>query len=137
MISTSPPFRVALPLLLFSLPFSTFAHPGKAGNSGTRNCTPARHMPQPPETCRSPASRSEEHTSELRSLRHLVCRLPRRSALFPYTTLFRSLIREKLEIAERETVHQHAICHNRQKRAGLLPARRVPKEFVEIGRQHV
>src|ERR1035438_369394 len=36
-------------------------------------------------------SRSEEHTSELQSLRHLVCRLPQRSTLFPYTTLFRSL----------------------------------------------
>src|ERR1035438_4083549 len=35
-------------------------------------------------------SRSEEHTSELQSLRHLVCRLPPRSTLFPYTTLFRS-----------------------------------------------
>src|ERR1035441_4124614 len=48
--------------------------------------------------------RSEEHTSELQSLRHLVCRLlldekntnflnmrrPPRSTLFPYTTLFRS-----------------------------------------------
>src|ERR1035438_7358067 len=34
--------------------------------------------------------RSEEHTSELQSLRHLVCRLPARFALFPYTTLFRS-----------------------------------------------
>src|SRR5262245_53482404 len=33
--------------------------------------------------------RSEEHTSELQSLRHLVCRPPR-STLFPYTTLFRS-----------------------------------------------
>src|SRR5687768_13780520 len=39
----------------------------------------------------SPA-RSEEHTSELQSRLHLVCRLPapRRSPLFPYTTLFRS-----------------------------------------------
>src|SRR5262245_43568467 len=37
--------------------------------------------------------RSEEHTSELQSLRHLVCRLllPPRCPLFPYTTLFRSL----------------------------------------------
>src|SRR5262245_48520122 len=39
-------------------------------------------------------ARSEEHTSELQSLRHLVCRLllprPRRRPLFPYTTLFRS-----------------------------------------------
>src|ERR1039458_8953005 len=34
--------------------------------------------------------RSEEHTSELQSLRHLVCRLPPVSPLFPYTTLFRS-----------------------------------------------
>src|SRR5262245_45363228 len=33
--------------------------------------------------------RSEEHTSELQSLRHIVCR-PTRSPLFPYTTLFRS-----------------------------------------------
>src|ERR1039458_4071568 len=42
-------------------------------------------------------ARSEEHTSELQSPRHLVCRLfflmmrrPPRSTLFPYTTLFRS-----------------------------------------------
>src|SRR5690348_1728021 len=33
--------------------------------------------------------RSEEHTSELQSPVHLVCRPPR-STLFPYTTLFRS-----------------------------------------------
>src|ERR1035438_3024120 len=41
------------------------------------------------------ANRSEEHTSELQSLRHLVCRLllrrPPISTLFPYTTLFRSI----------------------------------------------
>src|SRR5690348_1262801 len=41
-------------------------------------------------------SRSEEHTSELQSPVHLVCRLllvrpPPISTLFPYTTLFRSL----------------------------------------------
>src|SRR3989338_7114417 len=43
------------------------------------------------------AARSEEHTSELQSQFHLVCRLfflmirpPPRSTLFPYTTLFRS-----------------------------------------------
>src|ERR1039458_5905405 len=35
-------------------------------------------------------ARSEEHTSELQSLRHLVCRPI--STLFPYTTLFRSLL---------------------------------------------
>src|SRR5947208_3056074 len=34
--------------------------------------------------------RSEEHTSELQSPDHLVCRLPI-STLFPYTTLFRSI----------------------------------------------
>src|SRR5262245_6017187 len=37
----------------------------------------------------SVGNRSEEHTSELQSLRHLVCR-PLRSTRFPYTTLFRS-----------------------------------------------
>src|SRR5690554_3834567 len=45
------------------------------------------------------ALRSEEHTSELQSRPHLVCRLLRyllrlsRSTLFPYTTLFRSALR--------------------------------------------
>src|SRR5947208_2615877 len=44
---------------------------------------------------RAKAQRSEEHTSELQSPDHLVCRLllvrrPPRSTLFPYTTLFRS-----------------------------------------------
>src|SRR5690606_9411681 len=34
--------------------------------------------------------RSEEHTSELQSRENLVCRLPPRAPLFPYTTLFRS-----------------------------------------------
>src|SRR5690348_2411575 len=34
-------------------------------------------------------NRSEEHTSELQSPVHLVCRPPR-PTLFPYTTLFRS-----------------------------------------------
>src|SRR3989338_6873219 len=46
--------------------------------------------------------RSEEHTSELQSQFHLVCplfflmiRRPPRSPLFPYTTLFRSRVRER------------------------------------------
>src|SRR5690348_9040431 len=43
-----------------------------------------------------PFPRSEEHTSELQSPVHLVCRLLLRcapsSTLFPYTTLFRSLV---------------------------------------------
>src|SRR5437899_962003 len=43
--------------------------------------------------------RSEEHTSELQSLRHLVCRLllihpPSIFTLFPYTTLFRSCVED-------------------------------------------
>src|ERR1035438_6282549 len=48
------------------------------------------------QICDASNDRSEEHTSELQSLRHLVCRLlleirqPPRSTLFPYTTLFRS-----------------------------------------------
>src|SRR5438045_213189 len=47
------------------------------------------------------AGRSEEHTSELQSLRHLVCRLllvqrPPTFILFPYTTLFRSHRIERL-----------------------------------------
>src|SRR5207253_2497941 len=44
--------------------------------------------------------RSEEHTSELQSRGHLVCRLllhpPHTSTLFPYTTLFRSHENEPL-----------------------------------------
>src|SRR5690554_6250581 len=43
--------------------------------------------------------RSEEHTSELQSRPHLVCRLlprpPPRPTLFPYTTLFRSAARTR------------------------------------------
>src|SRR3989304_4534130 len=48
---------------------------------------------------RQTQDRSEEHTSELQSRLQLVCRLfflmirrPPRSTLFPYTTLFRSLV---------------------------------------------
>src|SRR5262245_44486847 len=51
------------------------------------------------------SNRSEEHTSELQSLRHLVCRLllPRLpiTTLFPYTTLFRS--RPAWEAASRKS----------------------------------
>src|SRR3990172_8443267 len=52
----------------------------------------------PPRTVRS-----EEHTSELQSRLHLVCllfflmiRRPPRSTLFPYTTLFRSVLTDPL-----------------------------------------
>src|SRR5262245_17857641 len=47
--------------------------------------------------------RSEEHTSELQSLRHLVCRLPPLSPLFPYTTLFRSRSRFRLRRRRRRS----------------------------------
>src|SRR5437660_1183512 len=53
-----------------------------------------------------PGNRSEEHTSELQSRGHLVCRLlPHpRSTLFPYTTLFRSFL---YQIAIRENEIRH------------------------------
>src|SRR5262245_36777820 len=51
--------------------------------------------------------RSEEHTSELQSLRHLVCRLlrPPPPPPFPYTTLFRSP-----RIARRPPAPDSAAC---------------------------
>src|SRR5690625_3932708 len=49
--------------------------------------------------------RSEEHTSELQSRGHLVCRLPPRYTLFPYTTLFRSLVASDESMVK---VHIHA-----------------------------
>src|SRR5437899_3833795 len=52
--------------------------------------------------------RSEEHTSELQSLRHLVCRLllppPSSSTLFPYTTLFRSIVENVLHEAPKGNI---------------------------------
>src|ERR1039458_5314437 len=64
--------------------YPTYCHTGTGADTGVTvaNCAP------PP----TGSTRSEEHTSELQSLRHLVCllRLPPRSTLFPYTTLFRS-----------------------------------------------
>src|SRR5438874_858604 len=44
-------------------------------------------------------TRSEEHTSELQSRRDLVCRLPPSSPLFPYTTLFRSVAANAVDLA--------------------------------------
>src|ERR1039458_3767392 len=53
-----------------------------------------RQLEDASRSSRRDKDRSEEHTSELQSLRHLVCRLllrrPPVSTLFPYTTLFRS-----------------------------------------------
>src|SRR5205814_10385619 len=53
------------------------------GRARVKNTTPIRHISappsrnaaQPPRAARSARPRSEEHTSELQSLRHLVCRL--------------------------------------------------------------
>src|ERR1035441_3442541 len=54
-------------------------------------------------------ARSEEHTSELQSLRHLVCRPPR-STLFPYTTLFRSLTPEFAAILRAHSSSHECRC---------------------------
>src|SRR5947207_165569 len=55
-------------------------------------CGPHRRRPEVARDgpVHSRAGRSEEHTSELQSHSDLVCRLPPRYTLFPYTTLFRS-----------------------------------------------
>src|SRR5690625_997904 len=54
-------------------------------------------VPARAAAARQAGDRSEEHTSELQSRGHIVCRLlllsPRLSPLFPYTTLFRSDVR--------------------------------------------
>src|SRR3990172_585327 len=62
-----------------------------------RGTAPLRRNTERAATSRPDNGRSEEHTSELQSRLHLVCRLlflmtrrPPRSTLFPSTTLFRS-----------------------------------------------
>src|SRR5262245_51947511 len=58
--------------------------------------------------------RSEEHTSELQSLRHLVCRLllllPPRPPLFPYTTLFRSSYMSRVSSPIRSSISSTSIA---------------------------
>src|ERR1041385_7017526 len=65
--------------------------------SRSARCRSISRRSGPISWSRPRTSRSEEHTSELQSRLHLVCRLlllmirrPPRSTLFPYTTLFRS-----------------------------------------------
>src|SRR5882724_4383143 len=88
--STSPPRRqrraavddVASPP---SLIVTTWLGPSAGSPGGAvLSCTRIRHPPSggspatavsPPRLTRTPRWRSEEHTSELQSLRHLVCRL--------------------------------------------------------------
>src|ERR1035441_8478882 len=67
--------------------------------------------------------RSEEHTSELQSLRHLACRLffliirrPPRSTLFPYTTLFRSDLTHGYQAG---FVAGHAVIHHDLSKLGF------------------
>src|SRR5262245_39239355 len=57
--------------------------------------------------------RSEEHTSELQSLRHLVCRLLRPLSFppLPYTTLFRSLLDELAEAADAVAATDPPLAH--------------------------
>src|ERR1035441_7407594 len=74
------PLHDALPI--FFVAALSDGHFPKRRSGGTKS---SRMQPR-----RGELTRSEEHTSELQSLRHLVCRLPPRSTLFPYTTLFRS-----------------------------------------------
>src|SRR5258705_1859048 len=54
-------------------PYTTLfrSKPGAAISASSPRRSPARR----PRCSRSPRGRSEEHTSELQSLRHLVCRL--------------------------------------------------------------
>src|SRR3989338_5316908 len=66
-------------------------------------------IPCPGEISLAHHGRSEEHTSELQSQFHLVClffflmiRRPPRSTLFPYTTLFRSIIRRVASVLSGE-----------------------------------
>src|ERR1035441_9924544 len=72
-----------------ALPISLLADPPDHRGRGRRRAPDRARRRRPPAR-----TRSEEHTSELQSLRHLVCllllRRARRSTLFPYTTLFRS-----------------------------------------------
>src|SRR5205814_8904140 len=76
---SSPPFPYTTPFRS-----SSSSSPGPAGASASSSTAPTRNAPRRPPPPRSsarprPASskagRSEEHTSELQSLRHLVCRL--------------------------------------------------------------
>src|SRR5689334_3956967 len=109
-------------------------------------------------------SRSEEHTSELQSQFHLVCRLlleiarPPGSNLFPYTTLFRSVdghrrvVAPAVRVAElRAAAGDDRLLALRQRSgrvareaARVADARvrrgagdRVTERDVEIGRAHV
>src|ERR1039458_7022801 len=62
--------------------------------------------------------RSEEHTSELQSLRHLVCRLPPTTTLFPYTTLFRSVSRRSGQPSPSTSLHNAPVTMPTSRKPG-------------------
>src|SRR5438045_425602 len=82
--------------------------------------------------------RSEEHTSELQSLRHLVCRLLLRPyahyPIFPYTTLFRSWLSDERGFNQGfdhfETVYKDA--HPEKGVTGPLSVRAARKLLVDL-----
>src|SRR5262245_36208163 len=87
---------------------SGYSHRGACGTRFFQCCT---------KPCaRVPAMRSEEHTSELQSLRHLVCRPPI-STLFPYTTLFRSHERQDREDRDMSAGHVGGKTHGQRERS--------------------
>src|SRR5258705_10278709 len=67
--STLFPYTTLFRSLLDSASHAGVGHPGLTGSAGAIALEPS------PAPFRRVASRSEEHTSELQSLRHLVCRL--------------------------------------------------------------
>src|SRR5947199_183917 len=74
-------------------------------------------------------ARSEEHTSELQSLRHLVCRPG--SPSFPYTTLFRSVA-----CAERTVRHSGgAACTRRGAKHAPAATYRMISQFAGTSRR--
>src|ERR1039458_9323239 len=87
-----------LPLFPYTTLFRSRSIVRRSGRAGSASGGMPRSLSRPPpRSWRGCRSRSEEHTAELQSLKHLVCRLffvmirrPPRSTLFPYTTLFRS-----------------------------------------------
>src|SRR5262245_36658092 len=144
----------ALPISRSSGCSSCSACPGTGCRPASPCCAGARSRPAPRpgttpcisgEPADSPRSRSasgprpamrprsEEHTSELQSLRHLVCRLllrlPPVPTLFPYTTLFRSLVVLVVVVAARvqaQVAAQRphvAQVHGRDLRRGLVQPR--------------
>src|SRR5438309_1383 len=101
----SPPIVITVPSAITPVNSCRGAEPtaSRIPNSLVRTLTENASTPATPTT----AMRSEEHTSELQSQFHLVCRLllshPPSSPLFPYTTLFRSLSPARTRSPSRES----------------------------------